>query len=84
MLLDWTPHSKRSRGRLRGLVEKNDREKDKEEKRTSPEQTLLPMRFCEKVGFFSGTDNAIVEGRTHLGGSKGLPPCKILKIAIFK
>ena len=29
------------------------------------------MRFCEKVGFFLGTDNATAEGGTSLGGGGG-------------
>ena len=40
--------------------------------------SVLPMRFCEKVGFFSGTDKATAEGGTSLWGSEG----KILKIAM--
>ena len=40
------------------------------------------MRFCEKVGFFSGTDKATAEGVTSLGGSRGMLPQKILTIAM--
>ena len=40
------------------------------------------MRFCEKVGFFLGTDKATAEGGTSLGGFGGMPPWKILKIAM--
>ena len=43
--------------------------------------SVLPMRFCEKVGFFLGTDNATAEGGTSLGGSRGMLPRKILKIS---
>ena len=35
---------------------------------------MLPMRFCEKVGFFLGTDNATAEGGTSLRGSGGHAP----------
>ena len=31
-------------------------------------KSVLPMRFCEKVGFFLGTDNATAEGGTSRGG----------------
>ena len=44
--------------------------------------TVLPLRVCEKVGFFSGTDKATAEGGTSLGGSGGMLPRKILKIAM--
>ena len=30
-------------------------------------KAVLPLRFCEKVGFFSGTDKANGEGETSLG-----------------
>ena len=42
--------------------------------------SVLPLRFCEKVGFFSGTDKATSEGGTSLGGSGGMLPRKFLKI----
>ena len=40
---------------------------------------MLPMRFCEKVGFFLGTYNANAEGGTSLGGGGGGGPgaCRI-------
>ena len=34
-------------------------------------KAVLPLRFCEKVGFFSGTDKANGEGETSLGGVPG-------------
>ena len=37
------------------------------------------MRFCEKVGFFSWTDKATVEGETSLEGSGGMLPRKIFE-----
>ena len=42
-------------------------------------KSVLPMRFCEKVGFFSGTDKATAEGGTSLGGSGGMLPRKIFE-----
>ena len=48
----------------------------------NPYNTVLPMRFCEKVGFFLGTDNATAEGGTSLGGSGGMLPRKIFKISM--
>ena len=44
--------------------------------------SVLPMRFCERVGFFLGTDNATAEGGTSLGGSGGMLPRKIFKISM--
>ena len=41
--------------------------------------SLLPLRFCEKVEFFSGTDKATDEGGTSLGGSGGMLPRKIFE-----
>ena len=41
-------------------------------------KSVLPMRFCEKVGFFSGTDKVTAS----LGGESGMLPWKILKIAM--
>ena len=43
-------------------------------------QSVLPMRFCEKVGFFLGTDNATTEGGISLEGSGGVLPRKFFKI----
>ena len=43
---------------------------------------VMPLRFCEKVGFFSGTDKATAKGGTSLEGSGGMLPHKILKIAM--
>ena len=43
------------------------------------DKSVLPMRFCEKVGFFSGTDKATAEGGTSLGGSGGMLPRKIFE-----
>ena len=44
--------------------------------------SVLTVRFCEIVGFFSGTDKATAEGGTSLGGSGGMLPQNILKIAM--
>ena len=43
---------------------------------------MLPMRICEKVGFFLGTDNTTAEGGTSLGGSGDMLPRKIFKISM--
>ena len=41
--------------------------------------SVLPLRFCEKIGFFSGTDKATAEGGTSLGGSEGMLPRKFFE-----
>ena len=46
---------------------------------TNLPKSVLPMRICEKVGFFLGTDNATAEGGTSLGG---MLPRKIFKISM--
>ena len=43
------------------------------------QHSVLPLRFCEKVGFFLGTDKATAEGGTSLGGSGGMLARKIFE-----